>query len=538
MNSYIHNQTTPSAEWLVVHNLDTYPVSDVIIDDDDRRLKTLPLALEYINSNSVLVRFSAPMTGTIRLVGLYKYELNPVEPEIPVDPVDPEPVMYDIFLDTFNGSGDMTGHVSDNGVIWDTEWQPLTTMLLGGGDVYPDPAVGGNLHSYMVPQGITLPETFNIEVELNVVSTEDAFIEVGFRGAPGLSGDGTGYSLEMQFYDDTAVYSNFYNYEGDTSEESTIPTAGGTHTLLIEVTPTLKRAYLDTTLLGTWSGADGGFGQNGVLLRIQQNIRVSRMHVYTSEEQTEEPPVNNIVFKDTFSGAASNLVGRVPDVGPTWGDISDYPSFLDYAGGATPAALANYETDGNGGMWANSTENQGSNLAIPKMMPAFGYFDYKFVVTNALAEGESINLFYNGAIDVPFVNGVPDEENWASIAASIEFNINGSTFELGYSGSSEYTPSGFRNDVVGITMVPGVEYTWRWETSVDGLKMFLSDGTTTVQILHDTGVAQQPNWETTAFAFGDSGPGIFFGSYVNGGTDFTSVQDAPVRITSFELGVL
>jgi len=70
MKPFIHTQTAPALEWQVAHNLNCYPVSDIMIDGENGLIeKTLPQSLEYVDENNILITFSSAQTGMARLVG-------------------------------------------------------------------------------------------------------------------------------------------------------------------------------------------------------------------------------------------------------------------------------------------------------------------------------------------------------------------------------------------------------------------------------------------------------------------------------------
>lgn len=62
-DSYEHVQSTPSASWVVVHNLGMYPVADIYIDYEGEKHKILPLSVEYTDLNTCTITFSIPRTG-------------------------------------------------------------------------------------------------------------------------------------------------------------------------------------------------------------------------------------------------------------------------------------------------------------------------------------------------------------------------------------------------------------------------------------------------------------------------------------------
>lgn len=58
-SNFVWDQTTPSASWIVVHNLNTYPAVTLIIDGEIQYSD-----VSYIDLNSVSVVFPTPTTGT------------------------------------------------------------------------------------------------------------------------------------------------------------------------------------------------------------------------------------------------------------------------------------------------------------------------------------------------------------------------------------------------------------------------------------------------------------------------------------------
>jgi hypothetical protein len=61
---YTHEQSTPSAEWVIVHNLGYYPGGVSITDSSGRKVWA---PYHYIDQNSVRVTMSAAMSGTAHL---------------------------------------------------------------------------------------------------------------------------------------------------------------------------------------------------------------------------------------------------------------------------------------------------------------------------------------------------------------------------------------------------------------------------------------------------------------------------------------
>jgi hypothetical protein len=74
---YTHSQTTASDTWTVVHNLDAYPITDVVITLNGTRQKILPKAVQYVDANTVNILFTEPQIGNARLLGAFKFELEP-----------------------------------------------------------------------------------------------------------------------------------------------------------------------------------------------------------------------------------------------------------------------------------------------------------------------------------------------------------------------------------------------------------------------------------------------------------------------------
>jgi len=57
--SHIHNQTVSSSTWNITHNLNKYPSVSVVDSSNEEVIGEV----EYINSNSLTVKFSAPFSG-------------------------------------------------------------------------------------------------------------------------------------------------------------------------------------------------------------------------------------------------------------------------------------------------------------------------------------------------------------------------------------------------------------------------------------------------------------------------------------------
>lgn len=57
--NYTHNQTSPSTEWTITHNLGKFP-SVSVTDSSGNLWQT---EVDYLNQNSLIVRFSAAFSG-------------------------------------------------------------------------------------------------------------------------------------------------------------------------------------------------------------------------------------------------------------------------------------------------------------------------------------------------------------------------------------------------------------------------------------------------------------------------------------------
>jgi hypothetical protein len=57
--SHIHNQTVSSSTWNITHNLNKYPSVSVVDSSNEEVIGEV----EHVNSNSLIVKFSAPFSG-------------------------------------------------------------------------------------------------------------------------------------------------------------------------------------------------------------------------------------------------------------------------------------------------------------------------------------------------------------------------------------------------------------------------------------------------------------------------------------------
>lgn len=69
MSTYIHKQhDTPSDTWTVYHNLGRkFVVFDVIIYIDGLMQTVIPKAVDLVDENSLIVRFSSPHVGEAKV---------------------------------------------------------------------------------------------------------------------------------------------------------------------------------------------------------------------------------------------------------------------------------------------------------------------------------------------------------------------------------------------------------------------------------------------------------------------------------------
>jgi hypothetical protein len=58
-----HNQDTPSADWVIVHNFNGYPITDVYVMYNGDWNKIIPKTITYTDANTVTVSFSEAYAG-------------------------------------------------------------------------------------------------------------------------------------------------------------------------------------------------------------------------------------------------------------------------------------------------------------------------------------------------------------------------------------------------------------------------------------------------------------------------------------------
>jgi ribosomal protein L12E/L44/L45/RPP1/RPP2 len=63
----IFSQTVESSSWQIVHNLNKIVSTDVYINIDEHLVKTMPASVEQVSLNEILVTFSTPVSGIVRV---------------------------------------------------------------------------------------------------------------------------------------------------------------------------------------------------------------------------------------------------------------------------------------------------------------------------------------------------------------------------------------------------------------------------------------------------------------------------------------
>jgi len=67
--AYTHVQSSPSTAWTITHPFDSTPVGDVTTTLNGSTVTMIPLSIKNLNATQILVEFSVPITGKMRLVG-------------------------------------------------------------------------------------------------------------------------------------------------------------------------------------------------------------------------------------------------------------------------------------------------------------------------------------------------------------------------------------------------------------------------------------------------------------------------------------
>lgn len=63
--SYVHTQSSPAATWTVSHGLNRYPSVAILIDSSPGELVYTDVS--YPDSNTIVVEFPSPETGTVNI---------------------------------------------------------------------------------------------------------------------------------------------------------------------------------------------------------------------------------------------------------------------------------------------------------------------------------------------------------------------------------------------------------------------------------------------------------------------------------------
>lgn len=70
VKSFTHVQSVAASTWTITHNFGSKPLSEVRIPVNGVLTKIQPSALVHTSDNVLTVRFTAPYTGEVRLVGV------------------------------------------------------------------------------------------------------------------------------------------------------------------------------------------------------------------------------------------------------------------------------------------------------------------------------------------------------------------------------------------------------------------------------------------------------------------------------------
>jgi len=131
MSSYIHKQTQSSTNWSITHNLNGYPLTDVLVNITGRVMKVLPKAVEYVDANTVRVTFSEPQTGTVRLFAQGANAIDLVNVVAPVAPEGTQPVAVKVEEPYWSNVSSLI-HMEDGAV---TDDKNNTVTLKGGATI-------------------------------------------------------------------------------------------------------------------------------------------------------------------------------------------------------------------------------------------------------------------------------------------------------------------------------------------------------------------------------------------------------------------
>lgn len=240
--SYTHVQTTPSLTWTITHNLNGATMGDVIEDNGGVIRKILPASVKHITDDSMLVEFSEPTKGLVRLIGLFAASTSSGAGSI--DPGQYYVAPAFAFFDDFAGTaGSLDGRIPFGDTRAWSETAAGSWLLDGFGHLTANMALLAGSVTAQLPLATSYTNGFAIEVVFAspMQSSENVTgLQIFVAGAD----QGYGFNFLADF--PTAGDLMIQVSGGDTNNEYTMPmpasgvpfTArlefiGGTHTLLI-----------------------------------------------------------------------------------------------------------------------------------------------------------------------------------------------------------------------------------------------------------------------------------------------------------------
>lgn len=160
LKSYTHTQASPETIWQVPHNLGHPPAVDISTVYNGALQKIHPHRVIHTNANELQIVFSAPRSGSARLIGVGPIELSSTGPQVPQVP----PVQPFAFFDNFTGpAGTLDGRISSG----DTRaWSEFSEGLIldGSGNMVADSALIHTAPTLQVPLAVNYTGAFAIEV--------------------------------------------------------------------------------------------------------------------------------------------------------------------------------------------------------------------------------------------------------------------------------------------------------------------------------------------------------------------------------------
>lgn len=66
--NYQHVQASPASTWTIEHNLNDYPIVDVIVDGGGFLVKLMPTTVTYVDEMTCVLTFSTPRSGYASVV--------------------------------------------------------------------------------------------------------------------------------------------------------------------------------------------------------------------------------------------------------------------------------------------------------------------------------------------------------------------------------------------------------------------------------------------------------------------------------------